>query len=246
VTLFQIILIAAWAGISGNYFMDYLGFSRPVVSGLVIGLILGDIETGLILGATIEAIFLGIFTVGAALAPDYNLAGIVGVSLGIASGYGAEAAVAVAIPVAMLGQFLMMSIVYQGNLISLHMADRFAKEGRTRAIEITYLSSAIFWFVKGFLPTFLALYYGATLVEKFFDMFPVWLVDSFSIIGGILPAVGFALLLNIIRVSGMIWALFAVGFIMVNYLHFDMIPLAIIAIVIAYIYISLEPKKEVE
>src|SRR5690606_22850121 len=95
--LTEALLIAAWAGISGNYFMDYLGFARPVVSGLVIGLILGDVTTGVILGATIEAIFLGVFTVGAALAPDYNLAGIIGVSLGLASGYGVETAVALAV-----------------------------------------------------------------------------------------------------------------------------------------------------
>ena len=122
--ILQMILVSAWAGISGNYFMDYLGFARPVVSGLVVGLILGDVQTGVILGATIEAMFLGVFTVGAALAPDYNLAGVVGVALGIASGSGVEAAVALALPVALFGQFLMMSIVYQGNLVFLHLADR--------------------------------------------------------------------------------------------------------------------------
>ena len=132
--------------------MDYLGFARPVVSGLVVGLILGDVQTGVILGATIEAMFLGIFTVGAALAPDYNLAGVVGVALGIASGYGVEAAVALALPVALFGQFLMMSIVYQGNLVFLHLADRYAEEGKINKIETAYLSGALLWFIKGFVP----------------------------------------------------------------------------------------------
>ncbi len=244
-TIFQAILVAAWAGLSGNYFMDYLGFARPVVSGLVVGLILGDVKTGVIIGATIEAIFLGVFTVGAALAPDHNLAGIVGVALGITSGYGVETAVALALPVAMFGQFLMMSIVYQGNLISLHMSDGFASEGRTDAIERTYLISGLLWFIKGFIPTFLAVYYGAPLVEKFFSMLPVWLVDSFTVVGGILPAVGFALLLNVIGVSGKVWALFAAGFVLVSYLNLGMIPLAVLATVIAYIYVSLETKQEV-
>lgn len=239
------ILVSAWAGISGNYFMDYLGFARPIVSGLVVGWILGDIKTGVILGATIEAMFLGVFTVGAALAPDYNLAGVVGVALGIASGYGVEAAVALALPVALFGQFLMMSIVYQGNLLLLHLADRYAEEGEIKKLEIAYLSGALLWFIKGFVPTFLALYFGASAVEGLFNALPAWLVDGFSIVGGLLPAVGFAMLLNVLGESGEIWALFAAGFVIVSYLQLDILALAVLALVVAYMYVSLESTKEV-
>lgn len=243
--ILQMILVSTWAGISGNYFMDYLGFARPIVSGLVVGLILGDVKTGVILGATIEAMFLGVFTVGAALAPDYNLAGVVGVALGIASGYGVEAAVALALPVALFGQFLMMSIVYQGNLAFLHMADRYAEEGDIKKIERVYLGGAVLWFVKGFIPTFLALYLGASAVEGLFNALPTWLVDGFSIVGGILPAVGFAMLLNVLGTTGMIWALFATGFVLVSYLQIDILALAVIAFAIAFMYVSLEATKEV-
>lgn len=243
-SLTEALLIATWAGLSGNYFMDYLGFARPVVSGLVVGLILGDVTTGVILGATIEAIFLGVFTVGAAVAPDYNLAGIIGVSLGIASGYGVETAVALALPVALFGQFLMMSIVYPGNLIPLHLADKYAAQGRTRPIELAFLSGGVLWFLKGFIPTLLATYYGVKLVEAIFDTLPQWLVDGFNVIGGILPAVGFAMLLNVIGASGRVFAFFALGFVLVSYLKLDIVGLAIIGAVLAYILVSRQPKTE--
>lgn len=233
--LTEALLIAVWAGISGNYFMDYLGFARPIVSGLVIGLILGDVTTGVILGATIEAIFLGIFTVGAALAPDYNLAGIIGVTLGLTSGYGVETAVALAVPVALFGQFLMMSVVYPGNLIPLHLADKYAAQGRTRPIEIAFLSGGLLWFVKGFIPTFLFALYGVQLVEAVFAAFPQWLIDGFTIIGGVLPAVGFAMLLNVIGLSGRIISFFLIGFVLVSYLHLDIIALAVIGAILAYL-----------
>lgn len=243
-SLTEALLIAAWAGISGNYFMDYLGFARPVVSGLVIGLILGDVTTGVILGATIEAIFLGVFTVGAALAPDYNLAGIIGVSLGLASGYGVETAVALAVPVALFGQFLMMSIVYPGNLIPLHLADKYAAQGRTRPIELAFLSGGLLWFVKGFIPTLLATLYGVKLVETIFEALPSWLVDGFNVVGGILPAVGFAMLLNVIGAKGRIFAFFALGFVMVSYLQLDMVALAAVGSIIAYLLTSRETTTE--
>lgn len=239
-SLWQAILIAAWAGISGNYFMDYLGFARPVVSGLVIGLILGDLPEGLVLGAAIEAIFLGVFTVGAALAPDYNLAGVVGVALGIASGIGVEAAVALAVPVALFGQFLNMSVVYPGNLIPLHLADRYAEEGRTRPIEMGYVLGGIFWFIKGFVPTFLAVYYGPGLVETVFNVLPGWLVEGLKIVGGLLPAVGFAMLLKVIRTNQRIWALFTAGFILASYLKLDMVAIAAIGVVVALLITTLE------
>src|SRR5690606_6051121 len=175
-----------------------------------------------------EAIFLGVFTVGAALAPDYNLAGIIGVSLGLASGYGVETAVALAVPVALLGQFLMMSIVYPGNLIPLHLADKYAAQGRTRPIEFAFLSGGLLWFLKGFIPTLLATLYGVKLVEALFDTLPDWLVDGFNVVGGILPAVGFAMLLNVIGMSGRVLAFFAVGFVLVSFLELNMVALAIL------------------
>lgn len=224
--------------------MDYLGFARPVVSGLVIGIILGDVTTGVILGATIEAIFLGIFTVGAAIAPDHNLAGIIGVSLGIASGFGIETAVALAVPAALLGQFLMVSLVYPLNLIPLHLSDKYAAANRTRAIELSFYSGGILWFLKGFIPTIIATYFGVTAVEIVFNSLPEWLINGFSVVGGILPALGFAMLLNVIGVNGRIIAFFTLGFVFVSYLQLDIIAIAIIGVVFAYIIVARNTEAE--
>lgn len=232
-TLVQMLLIAIWAGISGNYFMDYLGFARPIVSGLVIGIILNDIPQGVILGATIEAMFLGIFTVGAALAPDYNLASIIGISLGIASGFGVEVAVTLALPIALLGQFIMIAFVYPGNLVFLHMADRFAEKNETRKIELVYLIGGFaLWFIKGFVPVILALTLGTGAVEALFNSLPVWLVSGFGIVGGLLPAVGFALLLSVIGIDVTMWILFALGFVLSSYLGLDIMAISVIGLAI--------------
>jgi len=243
-TLLQALLISSWAGISGNYFMGYLGFDRPIVSGFVVGIILGDLKTGIIIGATIEAIFLGMFTVGAALAPDYNLAGIIGAALGIASGFGIESAVALAVPVALLGQFIMIGFVYPMNLIPLHLSDKFAEQGRSRPIELLFYSGGILWFIKGFVPTFLAVYFGVQIVENTFNAIPNWLVDGFSVVGGILPALGFAMLLNVIGVKGRTIAFFMLGFVAISYLPIDIIGLAIVGVVIAYIMASSNVEME--
>lgn len=229
----QMLLIAIWAGISGNYFMDYLGFARPIVSGLVIGIILQDISQGVIIGATIESMFLGIFTVGAALAPDYNLASIIGISLGISSGFGTEVAVSLALPIALLGQFIMIAFVYPGNLLFLHRADKLALENKTKTMETLYVLGGMgLWFIKGFLPVILALTLGAGAVETLFNALPVWLIEGFSVVGGLLPAVGFALLLNVIGIDKTMWALFGLGFVLSSYIGLDILAITIISIAI--------------
>ncbi len=44
--------------------------SRPIVTGLLTGLVLGDVQTGVIMGATLELAFIGSFSVGASIPPD--------------------------------------------------------------------------------------------------------------------------------------------------------------------------------
>ncbi|GKM96206.1 hypothetical protein NUKP76_18220 [Klebsiella variicola] len=52
--------------------------SRPIVTGLLTGLVLGDVQTGVIMGATLELAFIGSFSVGASIPPDVVTGGILG------------------------------------------------------------------------------------------------------------------------------------------------------------------------
>ena len=52
---------------------DLLGttlLSRPLVLGPLVGLVLGDLQQGVIIGASLELIFMGNIKVGAAIPPD--------------------------------------------------------------------------------------------------------------------------------------------------------------------------------
>ena len=43
--------------------------SRPIVTGVLIGLVMGDLQTGIIVGATLEMVFIGSVTLGAGVPP---------------------------------------------------------------------------------------------------------------------------------------------------------------------------------
>ena len=73
---------------------------RPIVMGPLVGLILGDVQTGLSVGATLELAFMGSQAIGAALPPEITAGGILGTAFAITSGAGADVAVALALPIA--------------------------------------------------------------------------------------------------------------------------------------------------
>ena len=58
---------------------------RPIVMGPLVGLVLGDVQTGLAVGATLELAFMGNVTIGAALPPEITAGGILGTALAISS-----------------------------------------------------------------------------------------------------------------------------------------------------------------
>ena len=80
VQLWQMLLIIAY-----GFFINYdkngtmIGTSQPVTAGLIVGLIMGDLKTGLYIGATLQLMTLGISRFGGASVPDYHTAAFVGI-----------------------------------------------------------------------------------------------------------------------------------------------------------------------
>jgi mannose/fructose/N-acetylgalactosamine-specific phosphotransferase system component IIC len=56
-----------------------IGLSRPIVAGAVAGLLVGDVQSGIVLGAVLELFALDFLPVGASKYPDYGIGAIAGV-----------------------------------------------------------------------------------------------------------------------------------------------------------------------
>ena len=99
-------------GLSGGWYT----LSRPLVSGLLIGAILGDVQTGILVGVAVQVVYIALVTPGGAMPQDLNSAAYIGVALGIVSvkgGASIEAAIAIATAVGAVGtifhNFMMVS-----------------------------------------------------------------------------------------------------------------------------------------
>ena len=83
----QIILVFAWVFIVAIDQFDLLeSLYQPIVSGAVIGAILGDLPTGLVVGGTYQLMTIGNMPVGGAQPPNAVIGGVMAVVFAIASG----------------------------------------------------------------------------------------------------------------------------------------------------------------
>ena len=103
----QIVLVTLVAAIVGmGSVLDERQTHRPLIACTLIGLVLGDLKTGIILGGTLEMLALGWMNVGAAMAPDAALASVISAILVIVGKQSIGEGIAIAIPIAAAGQVL--------------------------------------------------------------------------------------------------------------------------------------------
>jgi len=102
----QIVMVFFAACIAGiGSVLDEFQFHRPLIACSLIGAVLGDVTSGVIIGGTLEMIALGWMNIGAAMAPDAAMAAVISTILVIAGGQSIGAGIALAIPLLQRDRF---------------------------------------------------------------------------------------------------------------------------------------------
>ena len=241
-TVLQGILIALIYYLGNSTWLFGVGFYtvyRPLVSGFLVGLVLGDPVQGTIIGATINLMYLGFIAAGAALPGDPCLAGTIGTAIAIASGLEAEAALALAIPIGLLGTliwFLKMTV----NALFIHKSDKFAEEGNIKGVVfMDIVPPQLFLFIITFFPAFFATMYGPTAIKSLIDFLGTNVLHILIVIGGMMPALGIAMNLKAIF-KGDNRAYYFLGFLLTVYLKLDIVAIGFFGVVFAYIHMTLK------
>lgn len=246
-SILQALLIGlcTWLGSQPTPFLlgttgGFWSFGRPLVAGTVVGLILGDIQTGMMIGASISLIFLGVIVPGGAVATDVVFAGFLGTTIAMVSGSTPEAAVALAVPLGLIGAFT-WNIWATITVPLTHIADQKTKVGDIRGLWIwSVLVPQLINFAFRFLPAFLVVLYGQEIGGMISQYIPQWLNDALGSIGGLLPAIGMALLLKVLVNDWKAWGFFIIGFIMISVLKMSLVPVALVGLALAIIVIYIK------
>lgn len=242
ISIILVLIIAFLAGLDG--ILDQFQFHQPLVSCTLIGLVTGHLEAGLMLGGALQMIALGWANIGAAVAPDIALAATAASVIMIKGGdftkTGVGVAQAVAIPLAVAGLALTM-IVRTISVAIVHGADSAAKNGNIRAVETAHFTALILQGLRIMLPIALLLALPTETVQAMLNAIPAWLKDGMTIGGGMVVAVGYAMVINMMATRET-WPFFALGFVFAAVGDFTLIALGTIGIAIALIYLNLSEK----
>lgn len=209
------------------------GISQPVVAGFLTGLIMGDMKTGLFVGATLQLMTLGITSFGGASVPDYQTAALIGTYITVSTHQPTSIGITLAIPVALLivqADVLKWSV----NIFCQQRAERYAEAGKYRMVEwMQYLATIFTTCVSG-IPVLLTVILGPKLVGSFINYVPDWLSGGLKTAGGLLPAVGIGMLLRYLPTRDY-FPYLIIGFVLAVYLKMPILGISLIGLAIALI-----------
>ncbi len=215
ITALQIILVFIVTFIAAIDQFNFLeSLYQPIVTGAVIGAILGDVRTGLIVGGTYQLMTIGNMPIGGAQPPNAVIGGIMAAILAITLGLQPTVAVATAIPFSLLGQYA-VTLLFTAMSPVMSYADRAAQEASPgKIVAINYLAMAVLGLLFGVIVT-LFFVGGAAFGNRVVSAIPTWLMSGLSAAGGMMRFVGFAILLKVMASRDM-WGFYFMGFALAN------------------------------
>jgi len=205
-------------------------FSNKVIIGFILGLVFGDIKTGLYLGGTIQLMSMGVVGLAGASVPDYTVATLVAVPIAIKGG-SVEAGLAIGIPVAMLSvQFDIIHKIANGFVA--RWSQNYANKKQFGMMTSVIWLTVLFQVLKYLVPVALATLVGVNIINDILAMLPDWFMGGLSVAGKILPVVGIAILMNYMPTAKHFQYLI-VGFVLFAYLNVPMLGVALVGVALA-------------
>ena len=215
----------------GNWMVGQCMSERPIVAGAICGLLLGDLKTGVIMGASLEAIFMGVVNIGGAMAAEPTSATILAVAFTIVLGVDQGASLTLAVPIGVLGVYINTLVRVLTNSAA-PIVDSLAAKGNDKGLVTLHFALFVFrWSILSMI-VFFGVLAGAPAVEALITRIPDKLMAGLNAAAGFMPAVGFAILMK------MLWdkklsIYYFLGFVLVIYLGLPLVAVATIGVVIA-------------
>lgn len=258
-SMIQIVLVALfiYLGSIGSIVGNTIGWytlGRPLVASFVVGAIMGDIPTAMMVGIPLQIMYMGNVTPGGAVAWDLSYATYIGTAGALVFGKGMETTEIIGLAVVfagiggLVGQ-LMWNVSYALNLPLNRIANKYAEAGETKKMFIpNVVGGQLIGFACRFIPAVIVLtsMTAASAQADFASLIPGWVTTLLGIFGGMMAALGMGIILSFLVKKKYHFAIFLVGFIMVTYFGLSMMGVAVVAVLAAILYFVAIEKVKVE
>ncbi|MGV2802287.1 PTS mannose transporter subunit IIC [Clostridium perfringens] len=219
---------------AGNYLTGQSMMERPLVVGLVTGILMGDMKTGILMGAALEAVFLGNVNIGGVIAAEPVTATTLATTFAIISHVETKAAITLAIPIGMLAAFVVMFLKNVLMNVFAPALDDAARENNQKKIVALHYGTWVLYYLIISAISFLGVLLGSGPVNDLVENIPAKLMNGLSAAGGLLPAVGFAMLMKLLW-DNKLAVFYLLGFILTAYLKLPAVAVAVVGVVICVV-----------
>ena len=238
----QILLVVIVAFIIGcSSVNDQIETYQPVIACSLISLVTGNLELGVMLGGSLQLITMGWANVGAAMAPYASLAAVASAIILIQGGQGEKGigtAIGLAVPLAVAGLALTM-LVRTATVFIAHVMDSRAEAADIAGIQRWHFIGMALQGLRVAIPALLLTLIPADIVRNGLEAMPDWLTAGMTIGGGMVVAVGYAMVINMMS-SREVWPFFFLGFALAAIQQLTLIGLGIIGVCLAVLFLALE------
>ena len=238
-----VVFVAFLAGLEG--ILDQFQFHQPIIACSLVGLATGHLTECIILGGALQLLALGWANIGAAVAPDAALASVASAIIFVKAGdfslEGRNIAIAAAITLATVGLVLTM-IVRTLSVVIVHQADRAAENGNFRGVEFWHYVALAAQGLRIAIPSGLLMFIPSEAVQKGLGSLPAWFTGGMTVGGGMVVAVGFAMVINLMATKE-VWPFFFLGFALAPLNELTLIATGIIGVCAAIIYLNVTNNK---
>lgn len=231
----------------GNYTIG-----RPLVGGLICGLILGNVPLGIACGVATQLVYIALVTPGGTVAADVRAISYIGIPLAMVaissrglnpfSNDAANMAKSLGTLVGTVGSVLFYAVAFM-NLIWQAFGWKDIEKNRLNNLYAVdfgwpWVSHLCF----SFIPTVIMTHFGAQAVTALRTALPMDGIPMKTLftVGAMLPCVGIAILLRQIVNTSLDFIPFLVGFTLAASLHLNLVSITIVSLLFAMIFYEIE------
>ena len=235
-TFLVALLLGLWSGVAMVLNLTGLGVRTALLSGVIAGLLVGDVGLGFEIGATCLLMSVGFYTYGGATIPDYVTGAMFGTVIAAESG-SLDAGLVTAASLSLL--MTQMDILGRASTtVFQHLADKALADNSIAKFEMWTLAGTLPWILSRAVPVFV----GVLAVDALAGIAAaadsiVWVSNGLAVVGKALPAVGFALLLSYMDIKKY-WPFMIVGSVMFAYMGVGTLGLALVGAAAGALYIG--------
>ena len=243
--------LSSMPGMGGSSIGKYT-LGRHLVGGLVCGLILGDVTTGVLVGCALQVVYIALVTPGGTVSADVRAVSYIGIPLAMAalSSYGLDAASSEGTALAtsfgtMVGT--LGTVLFYGtatiNLVWQHIGWKAVENRKYKKLYLVDMGLPwISHLICSFIPTVIMCKLGADVVEMIKTALPMdgLAMKTLFTVGSLLPCVGIAILLKQIVKKATDFIPFLFGVVLAASLGINLVSATVIAGMFAIITYNLK------